>query len=296
MTRTKATATGSVAILLWSLLALFTVGSTPVPPFLLSALTFSIGGLLGLGWIAATQGFGQLKGVGWRVYAFGIAGQFGYHFLYFSALRLAPAAEAGLICYLWPLLVVILSGLMPGERLTVFHVLGALLSFVGTALLVLGKGISGGEGAMLGFAFAGAAALIWAGYSVLSRRLETVPTASVAIFCLGTAVLSALCHLALEATLWPVGTAGWLSVLALGLGPVGLAFYVWDLGVKKGDIQLLGTLSYAAPLLSTLALVAAGFAEASARIGLAAGLITAGAGLAAWASVRARRDLTVKPG
>ncbi len=296
MARAKATLIGSGAIALWSLLALFTVGSAPVPPFLLNALTFSIGGLVGLAWIAATGGFGQLRGVGWRVYLFGTLGLFGYHFLYFSALRLAPAAEAGLISYLWPLLIVVLSGLMPGERLTVLHVLGALLSFIGTALLVLGKGIGGGEGAMIGFAFAGAAALTWAGYSVLSRRLGSVPTASVAVFCLGTAVLSALCHLALEVTVWPVGTAGWLSVLALGLGPVGLAFYLWDLGVKKGDIQLLGTLSYAAPLLSTLALVAAGFAEASARIGLAAALITAGAGLAAWASAHARRDRTVKPG
>jgi len=227
--------------------------------------------------------------VGWRVYLFGTLGLFGYHFLYFSALRLAPAAEAGLISYLWPLLIVVLSGLMPGERLTVFHVTGALLSFAGTALLVLGKGINLAEGATLGFAFAGAAALTWAGYSVLSRRLGAVPTASVTVFCLGTAVLSALCHLLLEQTVWPTARTGWLSILALGLGPVGLAFYVWDLGVKKGDIQLLGTLSYAAPLLSTLALVGAGFAEPSARIGIAAALITAGAGLAASASARARR-------
>ena len=110
MTRTKATAIGAIAILLWSLLAMFTVGSAPVPPFLLNSLTFGIGGLVGLGWIAFSGGFDQLRGVGWKVYAFGSLGLFGYHFLYFSALRLAPAAEAGLICYLWPLLIVLLSG------------------------------------------------------------------------------------------------------------------------------------------------------------------------------------------
>jgi len=38
-------------------------------------------------------------------------------------------------------------------------------------------------------------------------------------------------------------------VVALGLGPVGLAFFTWDVGMKRGDIQMLGTLSYAAPLL-----------------------------------------------
>jgi drug/metabolite transporter (DMT)-like permease len=80
---------------------------------------------------------------------------------------------------------------------------------------------------------------------------------------------------------WPPEPLGWASVVALGLGPVGLAFYVWDVGMKRGDIQLLGVLSYAAPLLSTLALVAAGKAQPSTALALAAGLITLGAALAA---------------
>ena len=290
MTRAKATAIGSIAILLWSLLAMFTVGSAPVPPLLLNALTFGIGGLVGLVWISVSGGLGQLKGVGWKVYAFGSLGLFGYHFLYFSALRLAPAAEAGLICYLWPLLIVLMSGLLPGERLTWMHIAGALLSFFGTTLLIVGKRQEPAlETAMIGFALAGAAALTWALYSILSRRLGQVPTATVAVFCLITSALSVICHVALEQTLWPVGTAGWLSVLALGIGPVGLAFYVWDIGVKRGDIQLLGVCSYAAPLLSTAALILAGFARATAGIGLAALMITAGAALAAYGSARARQ-------
>lgn len=290
MARTKATSIGFLAVILWSLLALLTVGSAPVPPFLLNVLTFSVGGGVGLIWIALTGGFSQLRGVGARVYLFGALGLFGYHFLYFSALRLAPAAEAGLICYLWPLLIVVLSGMMPGERLTLLHVVGALMSFAGTAILILADGATLPEGAVAGFALALLAAFTWAGYSILSRRLGAVPTASVAVFCLATAALSVPFHLALEETVLPQGAFGWLSVAALGLGPVGLAFYVWDIGVKRGDIQLLGVASYAAPLLSTLALVAAGFAEASARIGLAAALITAGAALAAWASARARSN------
>ena len=50
MTRPRATAIGFTAILLWSLLALFTIGSAPVPPFLLNALCFGIGGSIGLIW------------------------------------------------------------------------------------------------------------------------------------------------------------------------------------------------------------------------------------------------------
>ena len=81
------------------------------------------------------------------------------------------------------------------------------------------------------------------------------------------------------------GASGWASVAGLGLGPVGLAFYVWDIGVKRGDIQLLGASSYAAPLLSTLILVLAGIAAPGWALALAALLIAGGAALAARASL-----------
>ena len=284
MSRSAATLIGFIAIALWALLALFTVATAPVPPFQLNAMTFAVGGAVGLVWLWRTGGFGPLARVGWRVYAFGTAGLFGYHAFYFSALRLAPPAEAGLIAYLWPLLIVLFSGLLPGERLRLGHVLGVGVSFAGAAL-ILGGGLSGGgDGALAGYGFALACALTWSGYSVLSRRLGAVPTASVAVFCLATAALSAGAHLAFEQTAWPQGPTGWAAVAGLGLGPVGLAFYTWDVGVKRGDIQILGTASYAAPLLSTLALIAAGRTDARREILIAAALITLGALLAARAS------------
>ncbi|MCW9043295.1 MAG: EamA family transporter [Pseudopelagicola sp.] len=286
-TRHRATAIGFVAVLLWALLALFTVGTAPAPPLLLNAICFSIGGGIGLIWTARTGGLKNLRHTNWRIYAFGTLGLFGYHALYFSALRLAPAAEAGLIAYLWPLLIVLLSGLLPGEHLRKGHLLGALCGFAGAALIVGGGGTGFDAAALPGYLLALACALTWSGYSVLSRRLGSAPTDTVAVFCIASAILSALTHLAFEETVWPVGALGWASALALGLGPVGLAFYVWDIGVKRGDIQLLGTASYAAPLLSTLVLVAAGIAEPSWILGIATLLITGGALLAARASFRA---------
>ena len=280
MGRRKATLVGFSAVALWALLALFTVATAPVPPFLLTALTFGIGGGVGLVWVLATGSLAKLRAVPLSAYAFGTAGLFGYHFLYFTALRLAPAAEAGLICYLWPLFIVLFSGLLPGETLRPGHVAGALLAFAGAALIVAG-GIGAVSGAMAGYAVAFVAALTWAGYSLGSRRLAGVPTEAVAVTCLATALLSAFAHWGLETTRWPDSTGGWLAILALGLGPVGLAFYTWDIGVKGGDIQLLGTASYAAPLLSTLALVLAGMAPASLSLALAALVITGGAALAA---------------
>lgn len=285
MSRQKATVTGFIAVLLWALLALFTVGSAPTPPLLLNTICFAIGGTLGLIWTVATGAAGRLRRVPFKVYAFGTIGLFGYHALYFSALRLAPAAEAGLIAYLWPLLIVVFSGLLPGERLRRGHIAGALLGFAGAALIITGGGRGFSTTYLPGYGLALLCALTWSGYSVLSRLVGAAPTASVAVFCLASAALSLPLHLAFEQTVLPESALGWAAILGLGLGPVGLAFYVWDIGVKQGDIQLLGTSSYAAPLLSTLVLVAAGAAVPSWTLLWAALLITGGAIIAARASL-----------
>ncbi len=286
--RNAATLTGVTAIGMWSLLALLTVATTPVPPLQLSAMAFLIGALPGSIWIVKTGAVRQLAGLSWKVYAFGTAGLFGYHLLYFSALRYAPPAEAGLIAYLWPLLIVLFSGLLPGERLMAGQVLAAAMGFGGAALLISGGGTGFQAQAMNGYLLALACAFTWSTYSVLSRRLKQVPAAAVTVFCLATAILSAIAHLVWEKTIWPDDWVAWLAILALGLGPVGLAFYLWDIGVKHGNIQLLGVTAYGAPLLSTLILVLAGAAKPHPTLFAAALLITAGAMLAARQSLPAK--------
>jgi drug/metabolite transporter (DMT)-like permease len=284
----RATLLGFCAILLWSLFALLTTLSGAVPPFQLAAMTFAIGGLVGCAsWIVRPAGIRALRQP-WRVWLLGIGGLFGYHALYFAALRLAPPAEAGLINYLWPLLIVLLSAHLPGAPgLRAGHLGGAALGLAGVAALFAGRGgFEFAAGALPGYLAALAAAFVWAGYSVLSARVGAVPTGAVAGFCLATAALSFACHRAFEATVWPEGAVQWAAILALGLGPVGAAFYLWDIGVKRGDLRLLGVAAYAAPILSTLALVAGGHARPSPALGLACALIVLGAGVAVRASRR----------
>ena len=267
---------------MWALLALLTDASGTVPPFLLSALTFSIGAAIGF--IARLLGLAPAAAepIPAAVWVIGIAGLFGYHFFYFTALRSAPAVEASLIAYLWPLFIVVGSALMPGERLRWHHVAGALLGLAGTVLIVTkGGAVAFDPQYGFGYAMALVCAFVWAAYSLLSRRFPSVPTSIVTWFCLATAILSLACHLALEETVWPQGVGQWLAVAGLGLIPVGAAFYAWDYGVKHGNIQVLGAASYAAPLLSTLVLIAGGFATADPLIIAACLLITAGAVLAA---------------
>ncbi len=287
-----ATALGFSAILMWSLLALLTARSGAVPPLQLNAMCFGLGTLVGLAAL-------KLRGVPLSVFrqppavwALGVIGLFGYHALYFAALRSAPAAEASLIAYLWPLLIVLGSAMLPGEKLRWFHLVGALLGLSGAGLIIAGKGdglsFEGGHG--VGYALAGLCALTWSSYSLLSRRFRDVPSDVVTGFCAATALLSLPAHWMFETTVWPADGGQWLAVVLLGLMPVGAAFYVWDYGVKRGDIQLLGAASYAAPLLSTLVLILFGEAQATWALALAACLITLGAVLAALPMFSRLRD------
>ena len=282
MPAARATAIGLIAIGLWSTLALLTAATGAAPPFLLTALTFAIAGAAGLAVAALRPGGLAALRQPWPIWLHGVGGLFGFHFFYFTALRLSPPAEASLVAYLWPLLIVLFSAALPGERLAPRHALGALCGLAGAALLIGGRGggFAFGGAHLAGYASALVCAVIWAVYSVCGRLLARVPTQALAGFCLATAMLAGLCHLALEPTIWPARASEWLAVTALGLGPVGLAFFAWDVGMKHGDVRLLGVAAYAAPLLSTLLLVWFGYAAPSRALALGCALIVGGALLA----------------
>jgi drug/metabolite transporter (DMT)-like permease len=278
----RATLVGGTAILMWGALALLTVWTGNVPPFQLIAMCFTIAFAGAMTkWLANGENPLAHTRHPAAVWILGVGGLFGYHFFYFLALRNAPAVEAGLIAYLWPLLIVVFSALLPGERLRWFHLAGALLGLGGSALLITGGGtVSFKSEFALGYGAAATCALTWATYSVVSRRFGHVPTDTVGWFCGAAAVLGLIAHLVFEDTVWPTDAGQWLAVLALGLGPVGLAFFVWDYGVKRGNSQSLGVFSYAAPLISTLLLIAFGAADLSWAVAIACAAIVGGALLA----------------
>jgi len=283
-TASGATLAGLAAIGLWGALALLTTIVGAVPPFQLVAMTFSLGALVGLMAILR-RGDGIVAALRWpwRIWALGVSGLFGFHALFFAALQLAPPAEANLVNYLWPLLIVLLSAPLAGTPLRWWHLGGALLGLLGIALLTFGRsgGLAFAGTYAVGYLCALGSALAWALYSVLSRRAGEVPSTAVAGFCAATAALALVCHLLFETTRWPASSSAWLSVLALGIGPTGAAFYLWDHAVKRGDIRVLGALAYLAPLLSTGLLLIFGGATWSFAMALATLLIVAGAILAA---------------
>jgi len=284
----RATLAGCAALALWAFLAPLARLAQPLPPLGLTALGFAAGGLLGLAVVAARGRLAALAqpGIAW---AHGVGGLAGFHALYFAALALAPPVEANLLNYTWPLLIVLLSGLLRGLALGPLRLAGVALGAAG-AVLLMGSGASFTAGdapnAPLGFACAIGAALTWALYSVLAARLASVPTEAVAGFCLASGALAFLAHLGFEPAM-TLGPRQWLAVALLGLGPMGAAFFLWDAGMKRGDPRLLGTLGYATPVASTLLLAAMGEGALTWRVLAAAGLVAGGGLLAAMAGRRA---------
>ena len=279
MTPRTATLIGLTAILMWSLLAALTVATGKIPAFQLAAMTFAIGALVGfLTWIGRPRRARLRQPLAWIV---GVGGLFGYHALYFLALRFAPPAEAGLLNYLWPLLIVLFSSLLPGERLAPHHIIGALLGLVGTVLLFAGNGLAALRPARFPDCRGVRRGLRVGGLFGDVAQAQGGADRCGAGFCVATALLAALVHGLVEATVWPETTLQWLSIAALGVGPVGAAFYAWDIGMKRGDIRVLGAASYATPLLSTGVPDRRGLCQASANIAIAAILIAGGGLIAA---------------
>jgi len=266
-----ATLAGCGAIGLWSFLALLSRTAAGVPPLQVTAISFAISAALGAAWLASRGELGQLRQppLAWL---HGVGGLFGFHALYFASLDRAPAAAANLINYTWPLLLVLLSAAVLHLPLTRRHVLGSALALAGCAALLGGRAAFP-AGAGVGYGLAAGSAVVWAGYSVLARRFAQ-PVAH-AGFCGGTAVLAAALHGLTGEWVRP-GPGAWAAMLAMGVGPVGAAFVLWDAGMKRGDPRLLGTLAFATPVLSTLLLAAAGQALFDGTTIAAAVLVAAG--------------------
>jgi len=235
-----------LAILIWSSLAILGYLSRHIPAFLMASIAFAVGGVIFLPFVRQWR-------LAWSSIALGIYGFFGYHFIFFWALRLAPPIEVNLVNELWTIFVVLLAPLFFKEaRLYWNHYLGALLAFVGTALMMLSLEISGAS--LLGFGFGLMTAIVWSTYSLLIKKTPAVPSSMVGLYCLVSAALSYICHLLFETSYTPTDV-DWVFLICMGVGPMGLAFFLWDWALRRGDVRVIGSISYLIPVFATAWLV-----------------------------------------
>jgi len=276
----KADLLALAAIALWASLAPLGVQLAHIPPFLLTGLGLLVGSVIALP-------LAQFRLARWKVpmptLAVGIYGLFGFHFLIFMALRNAPAVEANLINYLWPLGMVVMAPLfLNGVSLHTCHVVAALVGFAGAAIAILGRGgaVAAGGGFQAGYVMALASAFVWASYSLLTRRLPAFPTAAVGGFAAASGLLSLLCHALLEPSI-VLSSQDMLLIAVLGLGPLGGAFFLWDAALKTGDVRRIGLLAFATPISSTVLLLITTGQPLQWNVAIAATLVV---GAALWGS------------
>jgi drug/metabolite transporter (DMT)-like permease len=276
------------AVLLWATLASLATLLSDIPPFLLTGIGLLIGAAVSLP--ALRSGLTPWK-IPVRTLLIGVYGLFGYHFMLFLALQTAPAVEANLVNYLWPLLIVLLSPLFTKSlKLNLRYVLAALSGFAG-AVIAITYNSSGLESSSIeiGYLFALAAAVIWATYSLATTKVASFPTASIGLFALVSGLLALGAHFVFEPAAY-ISSSDWVLLVLLGAGPLGGAFYLWDAALKIGDPRRIGLLAFLTPLLSTVLLVLVSGNSLSWQLLVATVLIVGGALLGPRATSEAKAN------
>lgn len=230
-----------------------------------------------------------------RVVGAGFFGVAAYTLLLTAALGWADEKDLGqimLLNYLWPVWIVLLSILLLPMRVRLSWALaGVMLGFAGIALARDPRTLATLPRNTLPHLMALAASFLWAWYSVMLRRW------SVPIEQTGSTLQFLVC--AVLATILNSVYGSWrqlahLDLAAVGLiafggiGPVGLAYYWWEIGVKRGRVYLMALLSYFIPIVSVV-LIAGVYREALSGLLIpGAALIASGAFVGHRASAEAK--------
>ena len=257
------------AVVLWGSLASLAVALDSIPPLLMTGIGLVIGSIISLP-VSKFQVKALLPTK--KVMLVGVYGLLGYHAALFAGLQNAPSVQANLVNYLWPVLVVVLAPLfIKTSKLTASQIVAAVIGFSGASLAIL----SGAElvsGFAFGYVYAGIAALVFSSYSLMTKRLEKSPTAAVGGYCFVAGVLAILMHFIFEQPTLIDGNQ-WVWLLALGLGPLGASFYLWDYALKNGPAQRVGTIAFFTPVISTALLLLTTGQQLSITLAAAAVLI-----------------------
>ncbi len=272
------TCIGALAIPLWAMWPSLALRTAPLPPLETLALAFACG------WISfsalhmhageATPGSTAGSRQEWLpalVYAAALSGG---DLCFLLALHRIPAAQANLLSYLWPVMLVVLGAAAGAFRLGLRQLAGLAMGFAGATILIWDGHVVLSAG---GIALALLSGGLWAAYCVFRLVWKRPAGNLLARGCGVSALLCACLHLLLEPTIVPSAT-NLVAISIAGFFALGLGNFLWDLGFRRGDGHLLAVMSYATPLCSALLLAALGSALLTWNL-LFGGLVIVSAGL-----------------
>jgi len=257
------TALGIVAIVIWSsMMALARSLSETVGPLTTGALANTASGAAACLYLAARGRLLPALRLP-RPYLVGSGLLFvTYIACIYLAVGLASsrqqAIEVGIINYLWPALTLVFAIPILHTRVRAAFWPGVILGLAGAALapLRLEEYSLDALAANLRdhpvpYLLALVAAILWGLYSSVSRRWAgKAEGGAVPLFVLATGLVLAALRLAFpEESVWTPRAVAELVLIALF--PTLLAYALWDVAVRRGNLTLVASLSYVTPLLST---------------------------------------------
>ncbi len=269
----NATAIGLIGVCMWSVTTVLFAYIHSVPPLQLSAMIFFFGYCA----MTATQ---ILRGEDMRSYwarpvkdyLFWLSTAGLYTILIFIAFRTVPVFEANILNYLWPVLLIVFAALLNKEPVTAVQIIGGLLGFAGTVTVFLpADGAPAFADFHWGHGLSLFSASVWAFYSAMARRIH-YPAGFLGPVFLVFSVIAAALHFLFEKTVMP-DALEWSVILFLGFCRVSYA--LWDIGMKRGDVILLASVSYFLPLITSVLLVVLGFGPHKPLMILGAAMIIA---------------------
>jgi len=257
----SATFVGYGSIILWSLSGILTAAVSGVPTFEVLTIAFGISFLLSsLGW----SFWGSYKNLKRPLYTWilGVIGIFGSEAFYVAAFKYAPAAHVDLINSLWPILVVICSIFIPNEKFVARYLVASIIGFFGVYFIIFGNQpwVSIGLSHSLGYLLALVGACFACLYTLTSHRYCDTTIETTTVYAAACTIFSWILHFKFEQTIAPTSME-WMTMIVMGLLTQGLAYILWNHGVRYGNYRLLSILSYSSPIISILLLIIFGFAD-----------------------------------
>ncbi len=239
------------AVIIWGSLVVLNMKLIHVPAMMVGGISLTFAGIISCFNLKTWN-------LPWRTLLVGVSGVFSYNLLYYLAFRYAPAVEANLLNYLWPLLIVVMTPLFIKEmKLSLNHIIGALLGFIGAALIVTGGHLNIEIKSLSGYLIAIGAAFCWAIYSLKIKKLPPFPSEAVSVFCFISGILMLVIYFTSIGNISEITRltiTDWTLLLILGIVTNGISYILWNKAMKLGDPRVIGSIAYLTPLLSTFAL------------------------------------------
>lgn len=292
--QSSATCIGYCALFLWASSGVLASSVINIPTFEVLSIAFSIS-------FSITAIMLTLRGQWSKVkqplllWIIGMIGVYGNDALYIAAFKHAPAAQADLISYLYPIIIILLATCLPSEKFSFRYVVAGLVGFLGCYLLITSGGSMAGFHMkyLTGYCFAFLNAVAWSIYCLAARYYKNTPTEMIGMYCGCGLILSLIAHIGWEHTVIP-DLHQTIALVIMGLTTQGSAYFLWDYGIKRGNFKLLSILAYGNPIIAVILLIITGKSHYSEAL-LVATLLISFSGALAGINPKKILDLILRP-